>query len=318
MALVTNAFPTYSAIGVREDLTDMITNISPSDTLFYNMIGSTNVTQTKHEWQTDSLAATDTANQQLEGDTIAAVAITATTRLANYAQIQYKSFAITGTEEVVKKAGRQSEIDYQTAKRMKELAKDIEYDFLHGGVSANNGYVVGDTTTARKLKGYDHFCVTNNGLGAGGVQNATHGGITTGGTDRDLTEAILAAVLQNCFTSGGSPTTVLAPPAQKRKISGFAGSGNYRTFVENKKLETAVDVYVGDFGSVKILPHRVMKAGQIHIVDSAYWKKGILRGTHKTELAKTGDAQHFAIIVEHTLESSAAGNDSAVIFDLNS
>ena len=47
-------YQTYQSVGNREDLTDMIYDISPTETPFMSSIGKTKATATFHEWQTDS------------------------------------------------------------------------------------------------------------------------------------------------------------------------------------------------------------------------------------------------------------------------
>lgn len=296
MAVPANTFKTYEAVGLREDLSDIITTISPLDTLFYSGLKEVGCSATKHEWQTDALAAA-ASNAQLEGDDRSATAIAATTRLYNMAQIQSKTFRISGTEEKVKKAGRVSEIDYQTAKHTKELAKDIEYAFLR------EIRVDGDAATARKMRGALNWIITNLDKAADATLNAD--GTVTGGTPRALTEILVKNVCQNIFTEGGNPTIVYCGAFQKRKFSEFAGSGNYRTMVENKKLEASVDVYVNDFFSLTIKPHRIMLTDVVFICDKNYWKKATLRPIGREELAKTGDSRIFDITVEHTLEANA-------------
>src|SRR3990172_9424745 len=129
MAIPTNNFTTYDSIGNREDLINIITNISPVDTWFTSKIGNTKATSRFHEWQTDSLAS-PAANAHIERDTITATAITPTTRTGCYTQILQKSFMVTNTQDVVDKAGRDTDTAYQLQKNMKELAMDIEYALL--------------------------------------------------------------------------------------------------------------------------------------------------------------------------------------------
>src|SRR3546814_5816842 len=143
MALATGGFTTYTAVGDREDLTDIIYNISPTDTPFMTSIGRGKAKAVLHELQTDSLAAASTSNAQLEGDDVAGSTSAPTTRVHNYCQISRKDVVITGTQEVVDKAGRDSEMAYQPAKRGKELKRDMESTLL-----ANQGEVAGDSTTA--------------------------------------------------------------------------------------------------------------------------------------------------------------------------
>jgi len=143
MAIASNTFLTYSAKGIREDLSNVIYNISPEETPFVNNIGKGTLSNTNFDWQTDALAAA-AANAQIEGDETSYDAVTATVRLQNYAQISRKSVIISGTEEKVNKAGRRSELAYQIAKKGSELKRDIEFSCLNGQAA-----VAGDSTTAR-------------------------------------------------------------------------------------------------------------------------------------------------------------------------
>ena len=52
MAKVTNAFDTYTATADREELSDVIYNISPTATPFMSAIGRTNVNNVQFDWQT--------------------------------------------------------------------------------------------------------------------------------------------------------------------------------------------------------------------------------------------------------------------------
>src|SRR5581483_7365091 len=117
MTIQTNAFSTYGAVGNREDLTNVIYNISPTATPFMSAIGKSKAKAVLHEWQTDSLASASTTNAQLEGDVVAGSSASATTRLKNYCQISSKDVVVTGTQDAVDKAGRDSEVAYQMTKR---------------------------------------------------------------------------------------------------------------------------------------------------------------------------------------------------------
>ena len=148
MAQFSDTFDTYDSIGEREDLSDVIYNISPTDTPFLSSAAKTKATAVLHEWQTDSLAAAVTTNQVIEGDEVTIDALTATTRLSNSCQIMDKAICITGTQEAVDKAGRASEIAYQIAKKAKELKRDLE-----SSLTSNNAEVTGSATAARVAGG---------------------------------------------------------------------------------------------------------------------------------------------------------------------
>ena len=116
MALPGNTYTQYDAIGNREDLSDVIYNISPTETPFCSGISRTSASAVTHEWQTDSLAAANTANAALEGDDASGNALTPTTRLTNVCQIVEKTVVVSGTQRAVNSAGRADELEYQVAK----------------------------------------------------------------------------------------------------------------------------------------------------------------------------------------------------------
>ena len=134
---------TYDTTGIREDLSDIIYNISPTDTPFMSGIGKTKATNTKYEWQTDSLGAV-AANAAVEGAAISYGSLTSTTREFDYTQISTKAIQVTGTDDAVNTAGRNTELAYQVAKAAKEIKRDMENALL-----SNTAKAVGDNTTAR-------------------------------------------------------------------------------------------------------------------------------------------------------------------------
>lgn len=294
MGMPTNTFATYETVGMREDLSNLIQIISPVDTMFYSGLSEGGAKQTKVEWQTDALNAVNTGNASLEGDDETAEPVIPTSRISNLCQIQKKVFSISNTQEQVLKAGRRSEKDYQTAKKGKELSKDVEYTFLNGVLQA------GSDATARQMQGILNWIVTNLNMAPDATLNAN--GTITGGTIRNFTESLFKTVLQNMYTCGGSPTLVYTTPSLKQTASNWVQSGNFRTEVEDKKQISAVDVYVSDFGTISIKPHRLMPSATALVLDPQHMgKKATLRNTHREQLAITGDSQKWVIRVEHSL-----------------
>ena len=147
MAIYTNAYETFDSNDRREDLANVIYNISPTDTPFMSSIGTGSASSTLHEWQTDALAAAAT-NVVMEGDNTPSRALVATSKLLNYTQISTKPVVVTGTQEVINKAGMTSEMAYQIAKAGKELKRDMEFDLTGVNVAT-----VGSSGTGRKLRG---------------------------------------------------------------------------------------------------------------------------------------------------------------------
>ena len=62
-----NSYSTYQAVGNREDLSNKIFNVSPTETPFVSAIAKTKATSTLHEWQRDVLRQPALGNAAVEG-----------------------------------------------------------------------------------------------------------------------------------------------------------------------------------------------------------------------------------------------------------
>jgi hypothetical protein len=294
-------FTAHTAIGQREDLTDIIYDISPTETPFMSSIGKTKATAVYHEWQTDSLAAATTANAAVEGADATSATLAPTVRLGNYAQIIQKTVQVSGTLDAVNKAGRKSEKAYQLAKASAELKRDLETILL-----SNQGRSAGTSTTARKLGSLLSWIKTNSSVGSGGSDPATIGVSTrTDGTQRTFTEALLKTVVAEVFESGGSPKILMVGAAGKQKVSTFAGIAAQRYMAPSNTPTTivgAADVYMSDFGTMSVVPNRFMRARDALVLDPEYAALAYLRPFQTNDLAKTGDSENTQILAEVTLE----------------
>ena len=148
MAAPTGTFQTYGAIGNREDLSDIIYDISPTDTPFMSNVERGTATATLHEWQTDSLAASNADNAQIEGGDATTNTASPTTRFGNYTQIFHKVPLVARTQRSVNTAGRRDEMSYQIAKRGREMKRDMEARY-----TSAQGAVAGGSGTAREMAG---------------------------------------------------------------------------------------------------------------------------------------------------------------------
>ncbi len=300
MAIVTNTFTTFDAKGIREDLSNIITNIAPEETPYMSNIGRESISNSLFEWQTDTLASA-AANKQLEGDDVTSFdSVTATVRLQNYAQISRKTIVLSATEETVNKAGRRSELAYQIAKRSAELKRDQEFSMLNGAVAA-----AGNTTTARGTASLQAFIKTNYDMQTNGA-NPTYTTVPTGarsdGNVRTFTETILKNVIQQVWTSGGTPKILMTGPVNKQRVSGFSGIASARYNLNGgdrpATIIGAADIYVSDFGQVQVVPNRFQRERDAFVIDPDYAKVTTLRPYQQVELAKTGDAEKRMLIVE--------------------
>ena len=315
MAQITNTYSQYDAVGEREDLSDIIYSISPTDTPFMSNVGKNKATAVYHEWQTDALAAAASDNHQVEGDEVAFNAMIATTRVGNRTQISRKAVIVSGTLEAVSKAGRNNEMAYQISKASKELKRDMETTLL-----LNQAPVTGNDTTARKLAGIETWIATNtNKASAGSPTPADPTGDGTDvrvvGTQRAFTEAQLKDVVKKCWDSGGDPSMIMLGSFNKQKLSGFTGGSTRFDPAENKRLVASVDIYESDFGALTAVPNRFQQARSAYVLQPDMWAVSFLRDFQLADLAQSGDAQKKFLLAEYTLESrnqAASGG----IFDL--
>ena len=316
MAIVANTFTSFSAKGIREELSDIISNISPEDVPFQSNVGSESVSNTFFEWNTDTLAAASTT-AVIDGDDVASFdATTATSRIGNYTQIARRTLIVADNLSNQDLAGRNDEKSYQMAKRGKELKRDIEKVLCD-----NNARVAGNSSTARETAGLGAWIATNTSKGGSGTDPTAADGsdARNDGTQRDLTEAMVKDVMQQAFTAGGTPSLLMVGPHNKTVVSGFAGIAAQRYQAPSDGPTTiigAADVYLSDFGTLSVVPNRFQRERDAFLLDPEYASVCYLRPIQAVDLAKTGDAEKAMVIAEFGLkvENEAAHGG---VFDLN-
>lgn len=299
MAILTNTALTFSAIGNREDLADVIYNVDPVDTPFQAAIGKNKASAVLHEWQTQTLAAA-AANAAIEGDDTTSsytfASITQPTRASNRCQISRKDVVVSGTQDAVSKAGRKREITYQLVLKNKELRRDMEFVLTN-----NQAPVTGDSTTARQLRPLVGWYATN--TVANGGSNGSTSAARSDGTQRALTESLLKSGLQSCWDNGGDIDLIMVGSFNKTVISGFAGNNTRTQDTSDGKLAAAIDVYKSDFGTHRIKANRFSRARDCHLLMTSMWAVSFLRPVHTVDLAKTGDNEKGLVQAEYTLEA---------------
>jgi len=320
MAIVTAALDTYTAKGQREDLSDVIYNISPEETPFVSAIGKRAVSNTKFEWQTEALPAVSTT-AHLEGNTVVTAAATNTARSSNQCQILVRSAAVTGTQAAINRAGVSDAMAHQIALISRALKRDVETLVL-----GNSIVNTGAAGTARTSAGLASYVATNCPVThSGSPSNPTDilGGTDARaeGTDRALTEAILKVVMKSCFdNSGDQPSMIMVGSAQKQTISGFAGRASATSVValpsKADEVQANVSVYIGDFGTYTVHANRFQRAGDGWLINPEYAKVAQLRGFEVSELGTTGDATSRFITWEGGLQ---VDNEAAhgLVADIN-
>ena len=308
-------FTAHTAIGQREDLIDVIYDISPTETPIMSTLARTKATAVFHEWQSDSLAAATSANAAVEGADAVSATISPTTRLGNYTQIVQKTIQVSGTLETVNKAGRRSEKAYQLSKAAAELKRDMETI-----ITANQGRDAGSSSSARKLGAILSWIKTNTSKGTSGTDPTTIGVSTrSDGATRTFTEQLLKDEVAAAFESGGNPTMLIVGSGLKQKVSSFAGIAAQRYMAPGDQPTTiigAADVYMSDFGTLNVVPDRFMRTRDALLIDPEYAALAYLRPFATMDLAKVGDSDKTQLLCEFTLEmrNEAA---HALVADLN-
>lgn len=332
MAIQTNSQNTFAAVGIREDLTDIVALIDPQETPFVSAIGTgpTANKSTKHEWQVQPLAAASKTNFQLEGDdNLSATAAEARVRLFNYCAISRKVGSVTGSMVDTEVAGIGNELDNQKMLKAVELRRDMEVICLD-----NNAYVAGSTGTARECAGLaayitntDNSGYTSFTAGSGTGETAWNLAATT---SRPLSLTILNGALQEAHVDGGKPDMVLLSPRNKTAFSNvtlqstLGGAAQVRYNFNSPKaaaLMTAVDTWVSNFGTLAVMSDVQMASDSgttnglddtAFLVDTRYAAVCYKRGMFTEDLAKTGDANKFMVLAEYTLQVDAPKSHAAL------
>ena len=305
MPKFTGTMVVADAKGLREDLNDMIHNISPTKTPGLQTFGRSKAKAILHEWQTDALASADTTNAKAEANDTAFATPSSTTRIGNYCQISDKSVLIGGTLEAVDKAGRKSEVAYQVAKRAAELKRDMESIIFENQAASGSDPRKTGSLLAFITTNVDYATASGVNPSYTTLPNDTRDDATSGDT-RTFQEVQLANVLESMWEQGAEPSIIFMGGKRKKDFSGFAGVYS-KTFNTSGAKEGAIvagaDVYVSNFGVVKVVLNRFMRARDVIAVDPEYVKVAYLRPYSVQELAKTGDTAAKKLInVEWGLE----------------
>jgi len=314
----TNTYQTYQAKGGKEDVSDIISRISPEDTPYTSNVGSGKARNTFHEVLQDSLAAADTTNAQVEGFVVAHTAAVPVLRVGNYTQIVQKDVIVSGSLEVQDKYGRASEMAYQKAKKGAELKRDVEAICLKNGAAIPGD---GTGTLARQTAGLGAWLKTNTAEGAGGA-DPVYSNVPivarTDGTQAAFTEAMIKAVMLSAVQQGGKPRLLMLGPGNKQVFSTFTGVATktfYQSAVEQTKIIGAADVYVSDFGTLAATVNLFQRNRDAFLIDPELHEISWYRPYFFKPLADTGDADRGVIIGEfaNTVKNEAG---SGAAYDL--
>lgn len=333
MAALTGTTQTYgvgSGGGNREDLEDKIWDLFPDDTYLLSNLDKVSASSTYHEWLGDTLVAAGT-NAHREGNDGEFSSVVSPVRYGNYTQIFKKEFIISGTQEVVAKAGRRTETARQLVKQMRELKNDVEWALVR-----NQAAEAGGAASARTLGSIESWigATAPSATAATQIVLATvaadghvtpelaSGAPTVAPTDAPagstgaFTVASLRLALQGAWEDGGTTDIIVANAAVKNAINDFSGIAQRQVDVgrtQQASITGAADIYVSNYGVHKVVLHRHARSNVCLCLDTSMWAIAQLRPFQMQKLAKTGDAEKSSILAELTLVSRNYRANSKVV-----
>lgn len=297
MTVPTNTLQTYQSNYNAEDVSNIIFNISPVDTPLLTMAKKGTAEATYTEWPVESLTNATTSNAIIEGDDASIDASTTPSRVGNYTQIVNKTVSVTTTQNAIRKYGAKNEFARQKAKKGKELKRDMESILM-----ANQARVVGNASTAQKMRSMGSWLTTNVARGASGA-NGSSSAAATDGTQRNFTEALFKSVIVSCATNANDmPSVVMAGPANRANLSSQL-SGNSSRFYElsDGTLNASISVYRSDYGPLKLVMNRFQRERDMWFINPDYVEVRFLEPLQYQDLATTGLSQKGQMWANYTL-----------------
>lgn len=269
----------------HEDVVDLVMNVDYKSTPFISRIGESVATNTYHEWLTDTFAAPG-ANVGIEGADVTIVDIAAPLRTGNVVQMFQKVITVSDTEIAIPHYGQNDPFQYQTQKKMVEVARDMELAAV-AGTRASGASGVG-----RSMDGAIALITTNKTAQTSGtsftedVFNSLMTLVFNAGTDEDIDIVMTGAYL-------------------KRVMDKFATNTTKYIDAEEFKQVLRVDVYQSSFGQHELLIERNIPAGGVLGIDTSKWRLAWLTNRRLAikPLAKTGSATKALLEGEATIEA---------------
>jgi hypothetical protein len=286
---MTAQYTSYDVVGTKEEVSDIISNITPTKAPFTSLTKQTTVQNTYYEWQEDELRPAG-ENAQQEGFTATATPRTPTVMRGNVTQIMSDTFEVSGTNDAVAKYGRGKESAREASKSAAVLKLDLEAAFTKNDSAMVKPNVA---TTPRKFAGVQK-------------QIADENIIYTGSVSTKISEDNYLDAAQALYDAGAEASIALVTPTASRTISKWTNSAGRSRVIndDSKKIVNAVNLYVSPFGEEKVVLSRHLKAGDTLLFDPAMWERVVLSGRNwfRETLAKTGDKLSMMIVGEFGLK----------------
>lgn len=279
---------TYQDTARREDLLDVIGDVSPDETPLMTLFGTSTARGTLHEWLTYSVSRPTSVTADIEGENTSFVDLTQPSRANNVTQIIKQSLQVSRTERKVNVAGMGDPYAFQKADALRQLKMKMEYAILNAAKASGNSGV------ARQMNGVDAFITS--------VVTARNSG--TSFSEQELND--MGADAYTAVRADKVFDLVLCTVKIKQAIAGFGGNSTRYIDASERRLTKDILVYDSAVGSHRIMHHRDVRntAGTTTVY-------GLREDMHKVayldkpmfeELSKVGDADRAHWVTEFTLE----------------
>jgi hypothetical protein len=307
---------------IREDLGNVIYNVSPFQTPFTSGIAQTRATNDNHEWLTDSLRASVNTNKRIEADSSdqPTAATGGRVRIGNQVQIASEIATVTKKAEFFDRAGVPGkEMAYQLLKRGKELQMDVEKQML----ATTQTKVAAAAGTAGVSASFGTFIVANQKFGGDGTDNAGNSGVGDGstapslGSNAAIDQTKFDNLLDGVWNESGDfgNLKIMAPAATVQSLRNTLKgiSDDINTDAASGEIIARVAVYVSQFGPIAVVPNKHMEANTLYLIDMSTWAMATAGGQkiHTTELSTSTSAEKMLLETYYTLEARSEAANGA-------
>jgi hypothetical protein len=280
-------FKTYASVGAKEDVSDVISCLTPHKVPFTSSIGEETVKQKIYQWQEDTLDG-GKDNAQVEGFDATEEDCDTTSLRQNTTQIFSRTLKISGSLQATDHYGRANELARQIVKKGKSLRLDLERAY----VGVDQATVLGNDTTARRTASVSKLIHADNIIAAAG---------------NPLSEDMVKKAIRTAYNAGSEGAeTLMVKPIDAELVSEFAGTADRvrDVGINPSKIVVKVDVYTTALGTLRVTINREIKKDFSFLYDPSMWTKTKLkgRGWFRETLAKTGDNTKVMLAGEYGLK----------------
>jgi hypothetical protein len=297
---------TYESQAIREDLLDLIADVSPDSNPLTTMFGTTKSEGTIHQWTEDYLARPTSNTGEVEGSDATFSDLTMPAKRTNITQIIRETFRVTDSEREANVAGMGDPYDYQKAKALRGWKNRLEFAVIRSTLSSGASGVA-PTMAGIQAIVTSHFTNLNSG---------------TSLSEEHLNKMVLGVALD--VGDDAIFDTICTTLALRQKISTFTAGNTKYVDASEKRLTRKVMVYESDFNVMRIFGHKDVTSSsatpgpRVLGLKEDSWKIAYYRPPKSTDLAKTGSSTKGMIEGEATLEFRAErSNAQSAGFALN-